>query len=246
MHKLNKIAGLLLLLNFPLLIFAWEGMSTPRLHVEGKYLKDPHGNKVILHGFAQTYSPWFNERGTKWTGYDVNGCLTYNKSIIDSILNAGWKMNFLRLHMDPYWSNTPGCTPDGHELPNCFDETRFSTYLDQVFYTYGRICHIQRVVCNHTPSGCLSRSNRRFVINDVFLTNSDSYVPTTPTYNPIIVNPTFSEDIELNMKSNEPVDVYNMMGVRIRTRVKFEEALNGLPHGLYIVGNKKIFKTDNF
>ncbi|MBN2613294.1 MAG: family 43 glycosylhydrolase [Bacteroidales bacterium] len=132
MHKMIKIT-VLLLLNFPLLSFAWEGMPTPRLHTEGRYLKDPHGNTVILHGFAQTYSPWFNERGTKWTGYDVAGCLAYNKSIIDSILNAGWKMSFIRLHMDPYWSNTPGCTPDGHELPNCFDETRFSTYLDQVF-----------------------------------------------------------------------------------------------------------------
>jgi hypothetical protein len=66
-------------------------MPTPRLHTRGRYLKNPHGNIVILHGFAQTYSPWFNERGTKWTGYDVAGCLAYNKSIIDSILNAGGK-----------------------------------------------------------------------------------------------------------------------------------------------------------
>ncbi|WP_227625449.1 family 43 glycosylhydrolase [Geofilum rubicundum] len=53
--------------------------------------------------------------------------------LIDDILEAGWMMNFLRLHMDPYWSNTPGCTPDGHELPNCFSETRFRKYLDEVF-----------------------------------------------------------------------------------------------------------------
>jgi beta-xylosidase len=112
---------------------AWIGMPTPRLHVEGRYLKDTHGNIVNLHGFAQTYSPWFNEMGSKWTNYNVSGCLSYNKGIIDKVLAAGWKMNFMRLHMDPYWSNTPGCTPHAHELPNCFNETRFRKYLDEVF-----------------------------------------------------------------------------------------------------------------
>lgn len=116
---------------FPVL--AWEGMPLPPLSVEGRYLTDTHGNVVNLHGFAQTYSPWFNEQGTKWSDYDVAGCLTYNQGLIDDILDAGWMMNFVRLHMDPYWSNTPGCTPDGHELPNCFNEDRFRKYLDEVF-----------------------------------------------------------------------------------------------------------------
>ncbi|GAO28863.1 chitin binding protein [Geofilum rubicundum JCM 15548] len=58
---------------------AWEGMPLPPLKVEGRYLTDTHGNVVNLHGFAQTYSPWFNERGTKWNNYDVAGCLTYNQ-----------------------------------------------------------------------------------------------------------------------------------------------------------------------
>ncbi|MCW0483274.1 family 43 glycosylhydrolase [Gaoshiqia sediminis] len=132
----KRLPGLLFLLMFLSWIsdvYAWEGMPTPKLHVDGRYLKDPHGNTVNLHGFAQTYSPWFNERGTQWTNYDVNGCLAYNQGLIDDILDAGWKMNFLRLHMDPYWSNTPGCTPDGHELPNCFNEDRFRKYLDEVF-----------------------------------------------------------------------------------------------------------------
>ncbi len=132
----KQLPGLLFLLMFLSWIsdvYAWEGMPMPKLHVEGRFLKDPHGNVVNLHGFAQTYSPWFNERGTQWTNYDVNGCLAYNQGLIDDILDAGWKMNFVRLHMDPYWSNTPGCTPDAHELPNCFNEDRFRKYLDEVF-----------------------------------------------------------------------------------------------------------------
>ncbi len=111
---------------------AWEGMPMPELHVEGRYLKDSHGHIVNLHGYAQTFSPWFNERGTKWNYYDVEGCLEYNQGIIDSLSTAGWMMNFVRMHMDPYWSSTPGCE-GRYEGEECFNETRFRKYLDEVF-----------------------------------------------------------------------------------------------------------------
>lgn len=103
------------------------------LHVDGRYLKDDNGNVVNLHGFAQTYSPWFNERGTKWSNYDVAGCLSYNKQKIDEILAAGWKMDFVRLHMDPYWSNKPWVQTTGENDISAFDFERFKTYLDEVF-----------------------------------------------------------------------------------------------------------------
>ena len=103
------------------------------LHVEGPFLVDDQGVRHNLHGFAQTFSPWFNEQGTKWTNYDVSGCLAYNKGIIDGILNAGWKMTFVRQHMDPYWSNTPGKTVTGENDISAFDFTRFKKYLDEVF-----------------------------------------------------------------------------------------------------------------
>lgn len=111
---------------------AWEDMPMPELHVEGRYLKDSYGHIVNLHGFAQTYSPWFNEQNSKWNNYNVAACLNYNQGIIDGILDAGWKMNFVRLHMDPYWSNTPGCS-GRYEGEECFNETRFKKYLDEVF-----------------------------------------------------------------------------------------------------------------
>lgn len=113
-------------------VLAWEGMPMPKLHVEGRYLKDSTGHIVNLHGFAQTYSPWFNEQNSQWNNYNVDGCLNYNQGIIDDILNAGWEMNFVRLHMDPYWSNTPGCS-GRYEGEECFNEARFVKYLDEVF-----------------------------------------------------------------------------------------------------------------
>jgi len=110
------------------------GQSTlSPLHVGGPFLVNAEGVRVNLHGFAQTFSPWFNERGTKWTNYDVNGCLAYNKGIIDGIMNAGWKMTFVRQHMDPYWSNTPGKQTTGESDISAFDFERFKTYLDLVF-----------------------------------------------------------------------------------------------------------------
>lgn len=128
---------LLLFLIFAFVIFvnasAWVGSSTPRLHVDGRYLKDPHGNIVNLHGFAQTYSPWFNEQGKYWTNYDVKGCLSYNKGIIDGVMAAGWKANFIRLHMDPYWSNTPGVSVNGENDISAFSFDRFKMALDSVF-----------------------------------------------------------------------------------------------------------------
>lgn len=119
------------LASFPM--FAWEGMDMPELHVEGRYLVDEAGNKVNLHGFGQTYSPWFNEQGSKWSNYNVEACLKYNKEKIDKIMKAGWKVNYLRLHMDPYWSNTPGVATTGENDISAFDFNRFKTYLDKVF-----------------------------------------------------------------------------------------------------------------
>lgn len=134
-------------------MYAWIGMPTPQLHVDGRDLKDPHGNTVILHGFAQTYSPWFNERGKYWTNYSVSGCLKYNKAKIDSILMAGWKMNFVRMHMDPYWSNTPGVNVTGENDISAFNYTRFKTYLDQVFIPMAEYANSKGLYVIFRPPG---------------------------------------------------------------------------------------------
>lgn len=107
--------------------------SLPALHVEGPFLVDENGKRHNLHGFAQTFSPWFNEQGSKWNNYNVAECLRYNKGILDGIMNAGWQMTFVRQHMDPYWSNTPGVQVTGENDISAFSFTRFKKYLDEVF-----------------------------------------------------------------------------------------------------------------
>jgi hypothetical protein len=105
------------------------------LHVEGRFLVDAEGVRHNLHGFCETYSPWFNEQNTKWTGLDVNGCLSYHKNLINRIQYAGWKMTFVRQHMDPHWTNV---LPDGVYYVSendirYFNFDRFKKYLDEVY-----------------------------------------------------------------------------------------------------------------
>ena len=102
-------------------------------YVEGRYLMDKDGNQVNLHGFAQTYSPYFNKN--TWNNFDVAGCLSSNKAKIKKIMDAGWCMDFVRLHMDPYWTYSDdkpsGVNESGAHL--YFDEAKFRKYLDEVF-----------------------------------------------------------------------------------------------------------------
>lgn len=135
MKKLIRFTIVILVLTIPCRLFAWPGMPTPALHVEGRYLKDPCGNKVLLHGVAMTPSPWFNgcSLGTcRWNNYDVNGCLTYNNAVMDKLTNVseGWYLNYIRLHIDPYWSNNGQST--GENDISKFDFNRFTAAVDNV------------------------------------------------------------------------------------------------------------------
>lgn len=103
----------------------------PALSVVGRYLKNEKGETINLHGFTQTYSPFFNNNA--WNNYDVQGCLSYNKSMVDGILAAGWKFNFVRMHLDPYWSDDPAIQSVRYEGHERFSETRFRKYLDELF-----------------------------------------------------------------------------------------------------------------
>lgn len=108
-----------------------EGSALPVLTVVGRYLKNNKGEIVNLHGFAQTYSPYFNQNA--WNNYDVSGCLSYNKRLIDQMQSAGWKFNFIRMHLDPYWSDDTSKESVRYEGHERFSSARFQKYLDELF-----------------------------------------------------------------------------------------------------------------
>ncbi len=47
---------------------------------------------------------------------------------IDELMAAGWKMNFVRMHMDPYRSNIPGVSTTGENDISAFNFNRFSIW----------------------------------------------------------------------------------------------------------------------
>lgn len=129
-------------------------MPMPRLHVEGRFLCDSAGNVVNLHGFGQTYSPWFNEQGRGWGwAKDPARCLAYNKKLIAEMGQRGWKMQWLRLHMDPYWSNRAGVTVQGEHDISGYSEQLFRKYLDEVFVPMTRYAIEQGLYVVMRPPG---------------------------------------------------------------------------------------------
>ena len=178
----------------------------PELHIEGTHFVTSEGKRVILHGFAQTFSPWFNEQGSKWTNYDVEGCLNYNKGIIDGIIDTGWEMTFVRQHMDPYWSNNPGASVTGENDISAFNFERFKTYLDKVFVPMAEYAISKGLYVVMRPPGVCPE---RISVGDAYqqyLLKVWGYVAQHPTLK--------NNNRILYELANEPVGIYHSDGSR--------------------------------
>ena len=53
-------------------------------------------------------------------------------------------------------------------------------------------------------------------------------------------NTNVPDDIDALQAPTSLVDVYSVQGVRLRAQVPFEVAAEGLPKGIYMVGNQKV------
>lgn len=193
-----------------LLLWAYspaEASDSPnllRLHVDGRNLVDENGKKVLLHGFAQNYSPYFNEGGTYWTNYDVEGCLSYNKTKIDQVLEAGWKVNWLRLQMEPYWSNTPDKPNDGDRDISAFSMYRFKIYFDAVYVPIMKYAVAKGIYVVMRPPGS---APKKIAVGDdyqQYLLDIWTYVASHPA---IKDNPAVMFEL-----TNEPVEILGTDG----------------------------------
>ena len=125
----------------------------PPLHVEGKWLVDPHGNHVVLHGVMDTPSNWFNgyedangQHHSYWSGgYDASGatnCKKYFEKIFTALEQC--KCDVFRLHLDPAWTNDNSYTyrvaadqPDGiggEANIKHFNPTRLKNFLKSLYF----------------------------------------------------------------------------------------------------------------
>jgi len=125
----------------------------PTLHVEGKWLMDSHGNKVVLHGVMDTPNMYFNgwRWGSPWDGSNTNynsagatKCKNYFEKLFKGLEEA--KCNVFRLHLDPAWTNDPSSTyvyegskgqaadASGEADIKKFNPNRLKTFLTSLYW----------------------------------------------------------------------------------------------------------------
>ena len=130
------------LLLYALALNTWAQYGqTPTLTVDGKYLKDGHGNIVNLHGVMDTPNPYFNNYrwGNTCDDATVSDCLAYFESLFTAITDTtqGAYCDIFRLHLDPCWTNDPGLeetgTATGEANISRYSSERLSHYLDLLY-----------------------------------------------------------------------------------------------------------------
>lgn len=210
----------------PLQVMAWPGMPFPPLHVDGRYLKDECGNKVLLHGVAITPSPWFNgcmygfdSPYCSWDNYDVEGALEYNKAVMDRLTDTedGWYLNYIRLHIDPYWTNDPGEPIPENDISR-FNYDRLLTYTDQVIIPLIRHARERGLYVILRPPGVCPE---RIAVGDEY----HEYLIKVWTYlsqHPDLKN----ADHVMFELANEPVEILGTNGVWGKTSQEHFDALN--------------------
>ena len=95
------------------------------LHVDGRYLKNPAGDIVTLHGYMTSLESWFQAEDFKFDNYDFQTATINKKAAIDSVLATGWKMDYVRFIFPEYYCFDKG---DGYKG---FNLGLFKKYLDE-------------------------------------------------------------------------------------------------------------------
>jgi hypothetical protein len=148
---------------------AYQGMPVPQLHVNGRFLQDPSGKTVLLHGWHEPSWSGFNG------GYNVNytepsdytnpstvaGELNFLEGAADILSNTnsrwgynhGWYESFVRIVADngPGSGLTPGWGPNGGSLT---DQNQFNGWMNNLIVPYAQHCASRGlyVVILGTPS----------------------------------------------------------------------------------------------
>lgn len=115
LSKLLITLSLLMVLVIPanVSVFAWDGMSTPKLHVSGNQLVNSSGQPVLLSGWHQPSGSYWTYQSSDYYLNRNNGNrhaanLEYLKDITDTFTDTspkygndhGWYMNQVRLFID--------------------------------------------------------------------------------------------------------------------------------------------------
>jgi len=157
---------------------AYQGMPMPQLHVNGRYLQDPSGKSVLLHGWMQPADSWFNGEGhnfTNPTNYtstsNVAPALNFYKGAVDIFSTTssqygsshGWDASFVRFIGDGNGVSNfaPGWDVNG----NLTNSAQFNGWITNVVIPYVNYCAskgLYVVICGNPsvayPSGDTSKN----------------------------------------------------------------------------------------
>lgn len=145
---------------------AYKGMPTPKLHVSGRYLQDPSGKNVLLHGYMQPGASWFNGYGQNFTDptdytspSNVAGMLNFYNAVLDIMSQSsgqygrlhGWQAGFVRLCGN---GNAEGFAPGWDSNGQLSNPAQFQGYIQNLLVPYAN--HAKSVgmylVITGTPS----------------------------------------------------------------------------------------------
>lgn len=150
---MKRLISTLTFMSVAILLMAQGVKPLPSLHVEGKWLMDTHGNKVVLHGVMDTPNMYFNgwRWGSPWDGTNTNynstgatKCKNYFEKLFTGLEQA--KCNVFRLHLDPAWTNDPSSSyvyegskgqasdASGEADIKKFNPTRLKTFLTSLYW----------------------------------------------------------------------------------------------------------------
>ncbi len=134
-------------------VFAWVGMPTPKLTVNGRFLQDPSGKNVLLHGWFQPQASWFNGEGNRYanpTDYtntaNVAGALNFlrDAATVMSDTNPkygrshGWNSSFVRIIGDG--SSPENFAPGWNAAGQLSSSAQFNGWINNLLVPYIQHC----------------------------------------------------------------------------------------------------------
>ena len=144
---------------------AWLGMATPKLTVNGRFLQDPTGKNVLLHGYFQPQASWFNGEGNRYanpTDYtnpaNVAPCLNFLRDAATVMSdtnpkygrNHGWYSSFVRIIGDG--SSPENFAPGWNAAGQLASSAQFNGWINNLLVPYINHCRTRGlyvVICGN-------------------------------------------------------------------------------------------------
>jgi hypothetical protein len=145
--------------------WAYQGMPLPKLHVAGRYLLDPDGKRVTLHGYMQPAASWFNGEGRNFTDphdftnpANVAPALTFLNGVSDLMTHTGpilgkghgWYSSFVRFIGDD--GGVSNFAPGWDVAGNLANAAQFNGWIENMLVPYLEHCRadgLYVVICGN-------------------------------------------------------------------------------------------------